>query len=514
VGTMCFAGVVGFLATSTSATTVLNAAPVATTVSAQTVVSGVAPQARVAPLYSGMDNTVEYADVAEAEMAAEPVYEFEAPAAPQTWSTLLAALVAVPLAAAGFFLSKKGTKKPEAQSLLVNIDDLVNVGKQTAVAGALAATMASPAAAYPIFAQQGFPEPREATGRLVCANCHLAQKKTEIELPQAVLPDQVFEAVTKVPTTGPSVSRSVDANSLLTPVSNQLVTAPRPATDLNDLNGTVVYNNGVPTKFVQKDGIPIAQTVLDIDTTAIAPGVFKATIKVPYDQSLQQVSAKGKPSDLNVGAVVVLPEGFTLAPPERIPEKMQEEMNGLQFIQYSESKPNILVVGPVPGKMYSEMHLALLSPDPATNKNVHYGTLPVYVGGNRGRGQVYPTGEKSNNNAYTAEHAGLITKIEADEKKRTYTLSIKTADGNTVNETTLPGGELIVAQDDEIVVGQALTSNPNVGGFGQAESEIVLQEASRVQALVLFGGVTLTLQAFLVIKKKQYEKVQIAEMNF
>ena len=46
--------------------------------------------------------------------------------------------------------------------------------------------------AYPFWAQQTAPEtPSEATGRIVCANCHLAQKPSEIEIPQAVLPDIV-----------------------------------------------------------------------------------------------------------------------------------------------------------------------------------------------------------------------------------------------------------------------------------------------------------------------------------
>merc|ERR1711988_1012566 len=51
--------------------------------------------------------------------------------------------------------------------------------------------------AYPVFAQQAYESPREATGRIVCANCHLAQKPTEVEVPQAVLPDSVFEAYVK-----------------------------------------------------------------------------------------------------------------------------------------------------------------------------------------------------------------------------------------------------------------------------------------------------------------------------
>ncbi len=37
--------------------------------------------------------------------------------------------------------------------------------------------------AYPIFAQQGYENPREATGRIVCANCHLASKPVDIEVP-------------------------------------------------------------------------------------------------------------------------------------------------------------------------------------------------------------------------------------------------------------------------------------------------------------------------------------------
>jgi apocytochrome f len=52
--------------------------------------------------------------------------------------------------------------------------------------------------AYPIFAQQNYANPREANGRIVCANCHLAQKPVEIEVPQAVLPNTVFEAVIKI----------------------------------------------------------------------------------------------------------------------------------------------------------------------------------------------------------------------------------------------------------------------------------------------------------------------------
>merc|ERR1711920_1093005 len=91
------------------------------------------------------------------------------------------------------------------------------------------------ASAYPIYAQQGYENPREATGRIVCANCHLAQKPVDIEVPQSVLPDTVFEAV----------------------------------------------------------------------------------VKIPYDLQVKQVLGNGKKGGLNVGSVLILPEGFQVAPSDR-----------------------------------------------------------------------------------------------------------------------------------------------------------------------------------------------------
>ncbi|MFL0773643.1 MAG: apocytochrome f, partial [Prochlorococcus sp.] len=49
--------------------------------------------------------------------------------------------------------------------------------------------------AYPFWAQQNYENPREATGKIVCANCHLANKLTQAEVPHEVLPDSVFKAV-------------------------------------------------------------------------------------------------------------------------------------------------------------------------------------------------------------------------------------------------------------------------------------------------------------------------------
>ncbi len=293
-------------------------------------------------------------------------------------------------------------------------------------------TYSSKANAYPVFAQQNYANPREANGRIVCANCHLAQKNVEIEVPQAVLPDTVFEAV----------------------------------------------------------------------------------VKIPYDQQVKQVLGNGKKGALNVGAVLILPEGFELAPQDRIPEEMKNKVGNLYFQPYTPEKKNILVIGPVPGKKYSEIVFPILSPDPSKNKNISYLKYPIFVGGNRGRGQIYPDGSKSNNTIYNASKGGKIIQIEPGEKKGTSNITIETSNGEQVVDKIPAGVELLVKVNQSVQADQPLTNNPNVGGFGQKDTEVVLQNPARIQGLIVFFLFVVLAQVFLVLKKKQFEKVQLAEMNF
>jgi apocytochrome f len=284
--------------------------------------------------------------------------------------------------------------------------------------------------AYPVFAQQAYQNPREATGRIVCANCHLAQKPTEIEVPQAVLPDTVFEAV----------------------------------------------------------------------------------VSVPYDLSNKQIQANGTKGALNVGAVLILPEGFQLAPKDRLTPEIKAKTKGVFVQPYSKEKPNILVVGPIPGAKNQQIVFPILAPDPAQNDKVNYLNYPVFVGGNRGRGQVYPTGEKSNNNAFTSTAAGQITSITPVDGGKV-NIVVASASGD-VTVTVPKGYDLAVKVKDTVKVDQALTLNPNVGGFGQGESEIILQNPNRVKGMIVFFFTVTVAQILLVLKKKQFEKVQAAEMNF
>jgi apocytochrome f len=285
--------------------------------------------------------------------------------------------------------------------------------------------------AYPVFAQQNYSNPRAANGKIACANCHLNQKAIEIEAPQAVLPNSVFEI----------------------------------------------------------------------------------EIKVPYDTTQQQIGANGKKADLNVGGILILPKGFKLAAKNQIPEEVKIKNKGVFISPYSTEFDNILVVGPIAGKTHQELIFPVVAPDPEKNSEVKYLTYPFYAGGNRGRGQVYPAGDKSNVNVFGASQAGQITEITTEEKTGSKVVIVNSK-GEESSQIVPAGLNLIVKKGDLVKVDQALNSDPNVGGFGQEESEIVLQNPTRILGYLAFCFSVLVTQIFLVLKKKQFEKVQAAELNF
>ena len=73
---------------------------------------------------------------------------------------------------------------------------------------------------------------------------------------------------------------------------------------------------------------------------------------------------------------------------------------------------------------------------------------------------------------------------------------------------------MLVKEGAKVEKDQALTNDPNVGGFGQTETEIVLQSSARIVGYIALSFAILLAQISFVLKKKQFEKVQAAEMNF
>jgi len=237
--------------------------------------------------------------------------------------------------------------------------------------------------------------------------------------------------------------------------------------------------------------------------------IFKMKIEIPAKyEKRRQLNAEGEKVEMNVGAIAIMPEGFKLPPKDRLPKVLKKEMKGLAWAPYSKEKPNIVVAGPVPGARYETMIVPVLAPDPNKQKDVYFDKYTFFFGGNRGRGQVYPEGNQSNNNVFTAKAAGTIQSIEGEGIKK---ITIAKPDGTTVDQEVLKGADIVVQVGDVVKADQQVTTNPNVGGFGQEEKDIVLQDLNRTQAYEAVALAIFVAQLTFVLKKKQFEKVQLAE---
>ncbi|WP_218079841.1 apocytochrome f [Anthocerotibacter panamensis] len=334
-----------------------------------------------------------------------------------------------------------------------------------ALAGTLWLTNALAVHAFPQYAAK-YPQPRESSGRIACANCHLKEAEVEVELPQAVAPGQVFEVEVHIP-------YDVKAQEVVSFPNEQ--------------------------------------------------GEYKAT--------------------LQAGAFVQLPKGFRVANPTEHEEDKklltEEQLKKLESGEWPQAAPldtladppreqvreNIVVVGPIDTetmtKLGNTVVIPVIAPDPNKDKNLNFGKYSVYVGGNRGRGQVYPDGSPSNNAQYIAPAAGEITKItsnvpvtigEVSYESGGALVTLKTDKGE-VEIKIPPGPNLTAKVGDKVTAGQALTTDPNVvgGGFGHLEKDLVLQDPQRVVWLLVTLAVAFLCQVLLVLKKKQVEKIQAYE---
>ena len=70
-------------------------------------------------------------------------------------------------------------------------------------------------------------------------------------------------------------------------------------------------------------------TQAEVPQSVLPDSVFNASVKVPYEKGLQEIGADGSDVGLQVGAVVMLPDGFTLAPQDRWTDEIKEETEGV-----------------------------------------------------------------------------------------------------------------------------------------------------------------------------------------
>merc|ERR1712232_480971 len=98
----------------------------------------------------------------------------------------------------------------------------------------------------------------------------------------------------------------------------------------------------------------------------------------------KQILANGRRGPLNVGSLIILPEGFSVNPKA-----------STLFSQYRPTNPTRYVVGPLSLKKTPVLTLSVKAP-----RNTNRINQSIEIGANRGRGQIYPNGEKRNNSVF------------------------------------------------------------------------------------------------------------------
>ena len=264
------------------------------------------------------------------------------------------------------------------------------------------------ASTFPAFAVALTTEPRSASGKFVCANCHLLGADVQLSLPQAVFRQSVFDVWCRVPT------RRTNA----------------------------------------------------------------------------QVRSDGTVGALQLGRVIVFPETVTVEP-----------IDG--WTGWSSSR-SIWWSGPIGSKVYASEALSVRS-DEFTP-----GTYTVYLGANRGRGQVYPSGESSNLAPARSPIDGLIKGITFQPKR--FGSNVWLAASGSDHLIHAPAGIVLepsifpraVLHRDE-----AFTQPRNFGGFGVSEQSLTLQSPERLQGEVRLLLLLVATQVMLVLKKKQFERLNL-----
>jgi apocytochrome f len=255
---------------------------------------------------------------------------------------------------------------------------------------------------------------------------------------------------------------------------------------------------------------------------------FDIVVQIKSDGTAKQIGPSGKRAGLKVAAVAVLPPEIMLETQYKEYRTYRTECfkrSGLSVTPYREGTRGSLVVNIIPASnvvrdksgsgedKYPTLWLPL-----STVGSEEFGVsrkTDIILGGNIGRGQVYPTGERSNNTPVISPVDGRLAGIIKGKSSSQTAVSIVRENGRTVLLEGLPDTDLApltVEVGQYVQKGDNLTANPNAGGFGQATRDLGLQEPVRLKGMLLGLIWTTIANNSLLIKKKQFQKVQELEI--
>jgi apocytochrome f len=310
---------------------------------------------------------------------------------------------------------------------------------------------------WPVFAADQYTSPRAENGSVVCANCHTGSVNIEVSMPQAIRLTRNESLIDS------SLRIKVDA------LAKQVATTGKSA-GLN-MSGVGVFPYGFAVEGYSNN-----------NTTNSEEKVL------PYAK-LGTANVRNTTDNENI-----------------IPVEEQSDTSAFVF---SIQRASDSVDAKSNGKHYPHLGMRLKV---GHGESIGFSkTTEVLLGGVIGRGQIFPTGEPSNNTPVLAPIDGRVYEIFSAEGQK-QSISIRRENGNVVLLEGIPAlSKLKVKPGQLISKGEPLTINPNAGGVGQLNRELSIQEHVRLKSIILFVLWCALAQHALIVKKKQFAKVQELE---
>jgi apocytochrome f len=309
---------------------------------------------------------------------------------------------------------------------------------------------------WPVFATDQYISPKTQSGSIVCANCHTYNRDIEVSLSQAIWLTSTKTSIDS------SLRIKIDA------LSKQITTTSKSA----DLNMSGV-------------------------------GVFPYEFRIKSD--LNNINREEKISpyvELDNNEVQISTDNENITPFEE-----QDDIRAFVFnIQHTcnnlgtkNRKRRYSYLG-----VYLKVeHAELLG---------FSRTTEVLLGGVIGRGQIFPSGELSNSINIFAPINGRVYEIFSESGQK-QSLSIRHENGNVVLLDRIPKLLKLKIKVGQLVFkGEFLARDSNLGGMGQLNRELSIQEYVRLKLIMLVVLWCTLAQHLIIIKRKQFIKIQ--ELQF
>jgi apocytochrome f len=247
---------------------------------------------------------------------------------------------------------------------------------------------------------------------------------------------------------------------------------------------------------------------IEVPQSVSSSTVMTLRLTIPAALSSKQLTSTASFSGVNLGCVVLVPDGFTLAPGSRLrgAEKLLTE--GIYLQPFNDACSNTIVVGPIDCsalRTACSLDFPILSRSKGRCSTSYCpGTCySVFGGANVGRGQFYPTGDSSNTLRAT-RGPSLNIRILSSRASFLKVFSRAIASEARISSTTTAAsspGLGLRSTASSATAARGLSA----GGFGQQESTLVLQRGGRLKSILNVSlGIGLS-QNSAICKKSQFE---------